>query len=244
MKLYYWIFVFFLISQIRFAACQYEEIELDEKNNIVIRGRIDEQLADEFIYNLIKNNPKYVYINSPGGSILAGNRIVSQLIQRNVTCIAERAYSMGFVILQACNKRYITPMSTVMQHQASLGIRGELYQITNYLNMVHAIENKLNKMQAERIGLKEDEFRKKITTEWWLFAENIIQEKVADKVVNLVCSKELLHSKVKSIKHGFFEDRIEIYSGCPLIQSPLEVENKDSLNFKMREIKRETVPSC
>lgn len=212
---------------------EHDNIELDEKNNIVIRGRIDEKLADEFLYSLIRNSPKYVYINSPGGSILAGNRIITHMMQRNITCIAERAYSMAFVILQACGQRYITPMSTVMQHQASLGIRGELYQITNYLNMIHAIESKLNRMQAERIGLTEEEFRHRITTEWWLFDDDILKQNVADKVVYVTCSKELLHSKTKSTKQGFFEDRVETYSGCPLIQSPLEVESKET-NFIKR----------
>jgi ATP-dependent protease ClpP protease subunit len=160
---------------------------------------------------------------------MAGNRIVSLIQQRNVSCIAEKAYSMAFVILQACSHRYVTPMATVMQHQASLGIRGDIQPITNYLNMVHAMETQLNRMQADRIGMDENEFRTKVTTEWWSFGEDIIRQNIADRTVNVQCSKELLHSTITSKKEGWFEDTVETYSSCPLISTPLETQQKDSV---------------
>ena len=213
-------------------------ITLDKGNNVVLSGQITEQLADDFIFSIIKNNPKYVYISSQGGSIMAGNRIISQLQQMNITCIAEKAYSMAFVILQACTNRYVTHVSTVMQHQASLGIYGNIYPITNYLKMIHAIEQKLTQLQADRINIGKDEFRALTTTEWWLFGEDILSNNVADEIVNVKCTQELLSTSIVNKKYGMFMDEyIETYSACPLISQPLEIEYKDMIRIDYKENK-------
>ena len=61
----------------------------------------------------------------------AGSRIVDEIQKYDLDCIAHKAYSMGFVILQACNKRYITQYSSVMQHQISYGVSNEIKLVRN-----------------------------------------------------------------------------------------------------------------
>lgn len=225
----------FILLNILAIAQSLNTIVLDSTNNVVLRGGITEKLADEFIISLTEKTPTYVYISSNGGSIMAGNRIISQLSQYNLTCIAERAYSMAFVILQACNIRLVTPFATVMQHQASLGIQGDIYPITNYLKMIHSMEQQMNRLQSSRVQMDEDAFRTLTTTEWWLFGEDIIKNNVADEIVNVKCSKELLEKNVTSTKYGFFDERAETYSACPLISKPLEVEYKDKVYHEKQE---------
>jgi hypothetical protein len=40
-----------------------------------------------------------------------------------MSCIVEKAYSMGFVILQVCKIHYILPFGKIMQHQISFRIQ-------------------------------------------------------------------------------------------------------------------------
>jgi ATP-dependent protease ClpP protease subunit len=211
-------------------------ITLDDTNSVVIRGTITDDVADEFIKTITLSTPKYVYIQSNGGSVMAGNRMVTQMKNKNLTCIAERAYSMAFVILQACKERYILPTSTVMQHQTSMsGIRGDLYAITNYLEMIHSIDRYLTKLQAERIGITNDEFNALTSVEWWLFGDDIIENNVADEIVDVECTQELVKKETHVTVRGFFGDVEITYSGCPLIKEPTDIEYKNIASQQITE---------
>lgn len=198
-----------------------EHIILNQHNFISIKGTITEKTADAFIYALYTQDPKYVYINSNGGSVMAGNRIITALQNKEVRCIAERAYSMAFAILQACQERYVLPTSTVMQHQMSLGIEGNLLAVSSYIDMLHQVEAEMAQMQAHKIGISKEKFNSLVNTDWWLFGHEILLQNVADDFVSVECDKDLVTKKVKVVKHGFFEDYEETYSMCPLIVNPL-----------------------
>ena len=139
-------------------------IQLNTTNILTIRGTIDDSVANQFVYDLNKNidrNTKYVYLDTNGGSVSAGIRIVDEIQKYNLNCIAHKAYSMGFVILQACKNRYITPYATVMQHQISYGVANEKAKIESYVNFIDQIGNKLDKMQSDKIGLYYDDFKRR-----------------------------------------------------------------------------------
>lgn len=209
------------------------QVELNTHNHVVVRGSITEQVADNFIKDLMLKNPQYVYISSNGGSVMAGNRMITHMANRNLTCIVDRAYSMAFVILQACDVRLILPSATVMQHQQSLGIRGDLMAISAYLDMVHAMEQHLTKMQADKIGMPLDEFQTRTNTDWWLFGQDIIDYGIADSTVGVTCSEELLKSTMTVTQDSFFFIIRSVYSGCPLLNRPLEQEMIEYLHKDM-----------
>lgn len=215
----------------------FQTLLFNETNLFVIRGPITETLADDFVKSMIIDKPEYIYIYSNGGSVIAGNRIVMQLINKNVTCVAERAYSMAFVILQACKHRYITPTATAMQHQQSIGhLSGDLASISGYLNMVHAMEQYLTEMQSTRIGISEEKLRTLSSVEWWMFGEDIIYHNVADEIVQVDCTIELVKKNTTVVKRSFFGDVTEIYSGCPLLHTPIsEIDNDNTCtNAKLK----------
>lgn len=204
-----------------------EQATLDAKNTLVLSGVVDESMADNFITDFVKRPVPYVFIDSPGGSVMAGNRIVTFLKNKDVKCIAQKAYSMAFVILQGCKERYITETATVMQHQMSYGRQGDLYPMTNYLNMLHSIETYLNRMQAMRIGLTDEEFRILVTTEWWLFGPDVVVKNVADGIMEVECTKGSAEQtrtteRTKMTLFGPVKVRAT-YSQCPLVSWPLAV---------------------
>jgi len=199
-------------------------IQLNSTNVLTIRGTIDDAVANKFVYDLnkdINRGSKYVYLDTNGGSVSAGARIVDEVEKYKLKCIAHKAYSMGFVILQACSKRYITPYSSVMQHQISYGVANEKAKVESYVNFVDQVGEKLDKMQSKKIGLEYETFKKKTYNDWWLSGDNIILENVADEMVNVKCSKRLTNTNY-TISNGYQD---MIYSSCPLVNEPIEVIN-------------------
>lgn len=99
-------------------------IKLDPDNLVIVRGRIDSEMASKVIYELVKKKSKeiYVYIDSYGGSVDSGLQIIQameslQSSGTNVHTIANDVASMGFAIHQAGKLRYVRPWSVLMQHQ-------------------------------------------------------------------------------------------------------------------------------
>jgi len=204
------------------TECTIPSVVLNTMNNVVIRGSITEKTADAFLYDFFLKAPKYVFITSNGGSVSAGSRIVSQILTRNVTCIAERAYSMAFVILQACSTRWVTPSGSLMQHQMSLGVKGNLMNMNNYMVMVNAVERYMNEMQAKRLGMSVEAFVSRIATDWWLFGNDITDNNAADGFATVECTRDLLKKNTTHTTTSFWgQDIHETYSACPLIISPI-----------------------
>lgn len=210
-----------------------ENIILDANNTYTLRGKVNDQMADAFIYNVVANTLHVnsninIFINSEGGSVLAGNRIVDFIKNKNYTCIAARAYSMAFVILQACKNRYVLSSATVMQHQQSLSLEGELSMLNNFLHMTKSIEEDLDAMQSKRIGMTVDAFKAKVNNEWWLYGADIVKNNVADKIVSVECTPALLTKTEHSVTSTFFRDVNNTYSGCPLLYAPIQTTYIDT----------------
>ena len=203
-------------------------IQLNSTNVLTIRGTIDDAVANKFVYDLnkdINRGSKYLYLDTNGGSVSAGARIVDEVEKYKLKCIAHKAYSMGFVILQACSKRYVTPYSSVMQHQISYGVANEKAKVESYVNFVDQVGEKLDKMQAKKIGLEYETFKKKTYNDWWLSGDNIVLENVADEMVNVKCSKRLTNTNY-TLRNGYQDF---IYSSCPLVNEPIEVINNGNI---------------
>ena len=76
-------------------------------------------------------------------------------------------------------------------------------------------------MQAKKIGLEYETFKKKTYNDWWLSGDNIVLENVADEMVNVKCSKRLTNTNY-TISNGYQDF---VYSSCPLVNEPIEVIN-------------------
>jgi ATP-dependent protease ClpP protease subunit len=144
----------------------------------------------------------YVYIDSNGGEVESGNKLINQLnyyskIGKSIKCIAKNAFSMAFQIFQSsgCNSRYILTSSTTMQHQMSLNnIKGQLFNTMNYLKMIESMSNSLDQQSANRIGMSIEEYNKLTKTDWWLYGEDIIRKGVADCLVTIGCDQKLFNT--------------------------------------------------
>jgi ATP-dependent Clp protease protease subunit len=214
-----------------------ELIELKKDNFISLREPITQESSSRLLSKLNsienKHDKIYLYINSPGGNVIAGLEIINYIksLQRRdkqVICIAHTAMSMAFVIFQYCSERFILYSSTLMQHQMSLGVKGKLYDINSRMSYLNTLEIKMSQDQATRLHLSLDNFTKLIQNDWWLYSEDILLHKAADKIVSLFCSFDNFEETV--VVNSLLGDITIKYSACPVINYPLQV-SFPTLNF-------------
>ena len=114
-------------------------IVLTTDNHLSVLGPIDDDLVNSAIENSAllnkNNNYTYIYLNSPGGSVVAGQKYINLINSlkrtKKIMCISEFAASMAFHILQHCDYRYVLKTSKMMQHQISLFLMGKFIIILN-----------------------------------------------------------------------------------------------------------------
>ena len=206
-------------------------ITMDNDNMITIRGTINSMTSNKFILDTSdKNNNKelFIYINSPGGSVMEGFYMVEHikfLQEQNITisCIADFAASMAFVLLQFCNNRYAFSSSILMQHSMSLQLKGTLPGVESYMKMLRDINIYFDMYQSERINVSYDDFIKKTTSDWWISGLTAKMDKVIDKIIIAKCHISL-HSMNETItKNTMFGEIQLIYSKCPMVKHPLNI---------------------
>tara|TARA_B100001175_G_C19442142_1_gene606823 strand:+ start:438 stop:1166 length:729 start_codon:yes stop_codon:yes gene_type:complete len=196
-------------------------ITLNTNNVLLLKGEINEKLATQFVYELNQRQSKkgmYVYLDTNGGSVDAGNKIVDEIQKYGLDCIAHKAISMGFVILQSCKNRYITPMGTLMQHQMSYGIADEKAKVESYVDFIKQIGDYLITMQANKIGITPIQMRDKTYNDWWLFGENAVVANCADELAIVKCSSKLTN-QTYTVEAGSYT---HYYSKCPLVSGPVD----------------------
>ena len=200
----------------------YEMIMLKENNHLYVTGEINNDLYKVFMNQsgYINNKDIYIYINSDGGSVSDGNLIIETIRYmensgHNIYCIAQKAYSMAFHILQHCPHRYITETSSVMQHQISFDLpRMNLENAKSYLTMIERLYDQIMRSSSERIKMPENKFKELCNNDWWIYGQDIIDTNIADKMVSIGCDKELIKKKILYMNEN---DIIMMRSGCPLL---------------------------
>jgi ATP-dependent protease ClpP protease subunit len=213
----------FLIS---IVICNANNILLEENNFIHLKGEINSHSSSKFILDLNKNenNDIIIYIDSNGGYVNYGQEIIAAIentinFGKNIFCIADRAYSMGFVIFQSCPYRYVTKKSVLMQHPIHIPVlSGSLQMVINQLELIKKENSELITFQSNRLEMDEEEFVKRVSHEWWISGDDNLQFKTADEMVSVNCSKELYETEKKTIiTNGFLQTK-EVVK-CPLIKN-------------------------
>lgn len=121
---------------------------------ILLTGEINEKAAELIVAELLflqsedPKKPVYMYINSPGGSVVDGLAILDtmNLISCPVYtyCIGQCA-SMGAVLLAGGENghRYALPNSRIMLHMVSSGTHGQILDINIHVKESNRLNDKL-----------------------------------------------------------------------------------------------------
>ena len=162
---------------------------------IFIVGPIEDQMANLVVAQLLfleSENPDkdvHVYINSPGGSVMAGLSIYDTMcfIKPDVStmCIGQAA-SMGAFLLSggAKGKRYMLPNARTMIHQPSGGAQGQATDIEIQAKEILFLRERLNGLLAEHTGQPIDVIERDTERDRFMSAEQSVEYGLVDEVIS------------------------------------------------------------
>ena len=216
--------VFFILSSyITSTYANNDSIFLNQTNVVSVIGEINSSNVPNILFSIQKlvdynkhtniNNDIYLFLDTPGGSVEEGAKIIMEVVKHDIKCIAKNAFSMGFVIFQACKERLITPFTKLMQHQMSYMIFGNHQQIISKIDMMHVMNEYYIMLQSYRIGISVEDFKNQVYNDWWIFGKQALDLNCADKIVDVHCNENLTNS--------LYSLQNKIYSYCPLINGPI-----------------------
>ena len=164
-----------------------------EDRIIFLNGEINDQTANLIIAQLIYLEGKdpdkdiMMYINSPGGSVVAGMAIYDTMnyIKCDVcTICVGLAASMGAILLSsgAKGKRFALPNSEVMIHQPLGGFQGQASDIKIHAEHMMRTRKLINKILSENTGMPIETIEKDTDRDNFMSAEEAKKYGLIDKI--------------------------------------------------------------
>lgn len=171
---------------------------LDSERIIVISGAIRDltpQIISLKEMAADSDEPIYVAIDSPGGSVMGGTEFITAMKSTKapvVTICVNLCASMAFIIHQYGASRWVTDHAILMSHPASIGggMGGEVDKVISGLHIIQRFVEKHNVYIAKRVKMNYEEFKARSSIEMWLMSDEALAKGFADKAVNLQYEKQ------------------------------------------------------
>jgi ATP-dependent Clp protease protease subunit len=160
-----------------------------------IVSRTAEEIADRIDYYNNKDPKLPIFIvidNSPGGSVMAGYKILRAMDGSKApvyVVVKQFAASMAACITTLADKSFAYPNAQILHHQLSSMAFGNLTQQRESLKEIEEWWERLAGPISQKMGISMEEFIKQMyskvsTGDWTEFADNAQKLKWVDVVVN------------------------------------------------------------
>jgi ATP-dependent Clp protease protease subunit len=136
-----------------------------------------------------------MYINSPGGSVIAGLGIYDtmQYVSPDVgTICTGLAASMGAVLLSAGTKtkRSLLPHARVMIHQPAGGMQGQVSDMEINYNLIKSLQKNLYNILSHHTGQDYDTISEDSDRDNWMSADEAKEYGMVDEVLHTPVTKK------------------------------------------------------
>jgi len=213
---------------------KYPVLVLEDANTLVFRNVVTDKSVSKLLAEAIKKSKKlpkhvpfYLFLDTPGGSVPAGELAIDTFhgLGRDTKTISMVAASMGFHWVQNLGDRLILPAGRLMSHRMRVeGLGGQIpgEAVTRMQMLIEDSEN-LSIRAANRMQLTLPDYENLIEDEYWTRGKQAVADRAADKVVLVKCGNSL---------QGTYTDEIEFifgitipikWSKCPLIAYPVAI---------------------
>lgn len=161
---------------------------------IFLSGEVESQMANSVVAQMLflaaedEKKDITLYINSPGGSIVAGLAIYDTMnhIKPDVkTVCVGMAASMGAVLLAGGErgKRFALPNAEVMIHQPLGGMEGQASDIKIHADHIMDTKKRLNEILAQHTGQKMSKVEEDTERDNFMTASEAAKYGLIDKVI-------------------------------------------------------------
>jgi ATP-dependent Clp protease, protease subunit len=221
-----------LVAAPRLTLRKNNTIVLDSEFTSVSVAKLALQARD-LDSKLKKNEPLYLVMNSPGGSIEAGLELIDNLnaLGRPVHTVSIFSASMGFHTIQGINGvRYVTPTGTLMSHKASGSFEGEFPgQLDNryhyYLRRLEKLDDLVIARSRGKLTLPS--YKTMYENEFWCEGDDCVEFGLADVTTLVACDKSLdgtVETKETVNFLGTDLSIIFVKAACPTITGLIEAK--------------------
>lgn len=182
-------FILYILSLITTFSQSVDIIYLPNTSYIKLQGEIESVMADEFISNLFEqDNDFYIYINSNGGDVESGMKIIKMMkyLQSEnikIKCIAKKAFSMAFHIYQRCDERLYMSSSILMQHEVTIYIGGNIEESQQLLTKYSKLSDEIITYESNKLNIDKDEYIRNLKKEIWFSGDDILTHNAGDRRV-------------------------------------------------------------
>jgi len=166
-------------------------LKLNPKRTLVINeviSQFSERFADQILEMGDSPEPIVILIDSPGGSVFSGEKIVSAIESVNsevYTVCNGLCASMAAIIHQYGTKRFATDRSVLMFHDASGGMMGRVSEMLSFLGLIKRKIEKANHYIANRSKVSYEELVRLEASNFWIDAEDSLEKGFVDGLVRL-----------------------------------------------------------
>jgi len=167
---------------------------LTRERIIFMGSEINDELANQIIGVLLyldnenPNQPIYLYINCPGGSVISGLAIydtIQHIKSEVVTVNLGLAASMASFLLCAGSRgrRYALPHSRIMIHQPMGGAQGQAEDIRVEASQIMRIRNNIVKMYSMMSGQTVEQVTLDLDRDNFMSAQEALEYGLIDEIV-------------------------------------------------------------
>jgi len=222
-------------------------IELFEKSKTFKIENKGETTAEIFIYGNIGDNPWddssisektivaelqklpktikniNIRVNSGGGSVFSGVTIYELLKNHpaKVTAYVEGvAASIASVIIMAADEVVMGEGAMLMLHKPLVAVYGNTIELEKMIDILDKIETQMLSIYAKRTNKSRAELSKILADETWFTAEQAIEAKLADRIVD--SSDESRYLAASIIEKGNFRNKPQMKSSDALVKEKLK----------------------
>lgn len=204
-----------------------KEIKATAANSIFLIDEISNQSVATALARLLNLDAMeldaiYLFIDSPGGDVVAGEMLVSAMESSKTpvytVCISMCA-SMGAIIHAYGKERYAFDRAILMYHDAKGGARGELDQMSSLINMFQRKIDKSDSYIVSRSKMTWDEFFKVKSADLWIDSEDAKDKGLVDNLVKYphIISYMLTNNEVSGrMRRNRMLRSINIGTGIPV----------------------------
>lgn len=195
-----------------------------------------------------------LYVNSPGGSVIAASEIYTALKEYpgNITAkIVGIAASSASWIVTAADKVLISPTGIVMAHNSSTYADGDYRDMNESKEMLESIDEAIRNAYRLKTGLSDEELKNLMDNTTWMNAQQAIEYKFADEmmfggdvlspdnIINSLVMPDELVQKLINLEKINMKEKVEDDMGDNLINGvaePTSVQTTEPVNITVDSI--------
>lgn len=169
----------------------------------------------EDLYAKGKGGPVRIKVNSTGGEVIAANvirSIIKDYPGSKIADIVGIAASAATIVVTAADKVVMRDGSLFMIHNPTVVAWGDAKEMRDVAEILDKIKDGILTTYMQKTGMDKEELSKLMDDETWLTAQEAVQMKFADEIIDSAKNNNLLNTVPQNMRSGFLNCLAEIHN--------------------------------